>query len=52
MRLFLSSYKLGNKPDELLALVGNNKRTAIIMNSQDAKTPESRAERYSRKLTP
>ena len=50
MRLFLSSYKLGNKPDELLALVGNNKRTAIIMNSQDAKTPESRAERLQQEI--
>lgn len=50
MRLFLSSYKLGNKPDELPALVGDNKRTAIIMNSQDAKTPESRAERLQQEI--
>ncbi len=50
MRLFLSSYKLGNKPDELPTLVGNNKRTAIIMNSQDAKTPESRTERLQQEI--
>ena len=50
MRLFLSSYGLGNAPDELPALVGNNKRTAIIMNSQDTKTPESRAERLQREI--
>ncbi len=50
MRLFLSSYKLGSQPDELPALVGNNKRTAIIMNSQDAKTPESRAERLQQEI--
>lgn len=45
MRLYLSSYKLGNKPERLSALVGDNKRTAVIMNAQDAKTPESRTER-------
>lgn len=50
MRLFLSSYKLGNKPDELPALVDDNKRTAIIMNSQDAKTPESRTERLQQEV--
>ena len=50
MRLFLSSYGLGNAPDELSALVGDNKRTAIIMNSQDAKTPESRTERLQREI--
>lgn len=50
MRLFLSSYKLGNKPDELPTLVGDNKRTAIIMNAQDAKTPESRTERLQQEI--
>lgn len=50
MRLFLSSYKLGNKPKELPPLVGDNKRAAIIMNSQDAKTPESRAERLQQEI--
>ena len=50
MRLFLSSYKLGNKPEELPPLIGGNKRTAIIMNSQDAKTPESRAERLQQEI--
>lgn len=50
MRLFLSSYKLGNKPGQLPALVGDNNRTAIIMNSQDAKTPESRAERLQQEV--
>ena len=50
MRLFLSSYKLGSKPNELPALVGDNKRTAIIMNAQDAKTLESRAERLQQEI--
>lgn len=50
MRLFLSSYKLGNKPDELPALVGDNRQTAVIMNSQDTKTPESRIERLQQEI--
>jgi len=45
MRLYLSSYGLGNKPEEMLSLIGDNKRTAIIMNAQDNATFEARAER-------
>lgn len=50
MRLFLSSYGLGNKPEELLQLVGSNKRVAVIANALDAKTPEARAERLRREI--
>ena len=50
MRLFLSSYGLGNKPEELLLLVGSNKRVAVIANALDAKTPEARAERLHREI--
>ncbi len=50
MRLFLSSYRLGNQPDKLPALVGENKRTAIVVNAQDAKTPESRAEQVQQEI--
>jgi dipeptidase E len=35
MRLYLSSYGLGNKPDELLRLVRSNSRVAVIMNAGD-----------------
>jgi dipeptidase E len=35
MRLYLSSFRNGNKPDELLALLGNGRRTAVINNSLD-----------------
>lgn len=43
MRLYLSSYRLGNKPDELLKLVGKeNKKVAIIANASDYKTSEER----------
>ncbi len=43
MRLYLSSYKLGNFSDELLKLVGNNKRVAIIANSRDWSKDKARA---------
>jgi len=36
MRLYLSSYKLGNKPKELAVLAGSGKRAAVILNALDA----------------
>lgn len=36
MKLFLSSFQLGNFPDRLASLVGPNKKAAIIMNAGDA----------------
>jgi dipeptidase E len=35
MRLYLSSYRLGHKPEELLALLAGRKRTALIANAAD-----------------
>jgi len=35
MRLYLSSYKIGNSPDRLQKMVGKNKKTAIICNALD-----------------
>jgi len=35
MRLYLSSYKLGNFSDKLVKLVGDNQRVAVIANSRD-----------------
>lgn len=43
MRLYLSSFRNGNKPEELLKLLGNDRRTALIFNAQDWKTAEDRA---------
>ena len=43
MKLYLSSFRNGNKPDELLALLGKGRRTALILNAQDWKTEEDRA---------
>ncbi len=50
MRLYLSSYGLGNQPGEMMPLIGDNKRTAIIMNAQDNALPEARAERLQREI--
>lgn len=50
MRLYLSSYGLGNKPEEMLSLIGDNKRTAIITNAKDYALPEARAERLQREI--
>ena len=36
MRLYLSSYQVGNKPEELANLIGTNKRAAVIVNASDA----------------
>lgn len=35
MKLYLSSYFLGNQPEHLAALVGDNKKVGIIMNAAD-----------------
>jgi dipeptidase E len=50
MKLYLSSYKLGNKPEELAKLVGDNKRTAIILNAQDLVLPERRSMRLQEEI--
>jgi dipeptidase E len=50
MRLYLSSYGLGNNPEEMMPLIGDNKRTAIIMNAQDNVLPEARSERLQREI--
>src|SRR5579859_878411 len=43
MKLYLSSYGLGNRPKEFANLVGPNKRTAVIANAWDLSTPEERS---------
>ncbi len=42
MRLYLSSFRNGNKPEELLRLLGNGRKTALIFNAQDWKSDEDR----------
>lgn len=45
MRLYLSSYGLGNQPHALVDLLGANKRAAIISNAGDYHTETEIAER-------
>jgi dipeptidase E len=42
MRLYLSSFDLGDRPEELVALAGSARRAAIIVNALDHR-PEGRA---------
>lgn len=51
MNLYLSSYKLGEHPDKLLEMVGNNRRTAVICNAIDYRTGQERADRDAKELT-
>ncbi|MDQ2973304.1 MAG: Type 1 glutamine amidotransferase-like domain-containing protein [bacterium] len=50
MRLFLSSYRVGNNPNKLVELVGNNKRVAMIANAQDYKSSVERNEKVAAEL--
>jgi dipeptidase E len=43
MRLYLSSFRIGNKPEELLRLLGDGRRTALMMNALDFLDPSTRA---------
>jgi dipeptidase E len=43
MRMYLSSFRLGNKPEALVDLVGSDRRAAIVMTALD-NFPEHRAE--------
>jgi len=50
MRLYLSSFRLGDCPDELLRLCGNGRRAAIIANGMDAQDAASRAAGVAREV--
>ncbi len=39
MRLYLSSYRIGDRAGALLALLGNGKRAAVVSNAKDAVSP-------------
>jgi dipeptidase E len=43
MRLYLSSYRLGNKPGKLAGLFTGDKKVGIILNARDASTSRVRA---------
>jgi dipeptidase E len=44
MRLYLSSFRMGNQPQELLPLVDNGRRVAVIANAIDVYEQRTRAE--------
>lgn len=50
MRLYLSSYGLGNNPEKLVKLVGTNARVAVIANVCDAQDVVARSERVEREI--
>ncbi|MEJ3655167.1 Type 1 glutamine amidotransferase-like domain-containing protein [Actinomycetes bacterium KLBMP 9759] len=51
MRLYLSSYRLGNRPEELLRLLPAGRRTALILNAYDDFGDEQRASSLARELS-
>lgn len=50
MKLYLSSYGIGDHPEALQKLVGSNKRAAVIVNAQDFTTEPKRAARLAFEL--
>jgi len=48
MRLYLSSFRNGNKPEELLKMLGGGKRTALICNAMDMVEETARVESNER----
>lgn len=50
MKLYLSSQKLGNYPDKLLKLIGDNKKVVVIANALDDKDLKYRRERVKREF--
>lgn len=50
MKLYLSSYQIGKDPDKLTALVGKNKRVAVICNAIDSLKGVERKDRVEREL--
>jgi dipeptidase E len=50
MRLYLSSFRLGDHPDELLRLLDGDSRAAVIANADDFKTGADRVASAEREL--
>ena len=50
MKLYLSSFRLGNKPQELIRLLGDKKRTAVIGNAQDMLPNSERTESLAQEM--
>jgi dipeptidase E len=52
VKLFLSSYELGENPEKLAKLASANKRVAVIGNASDLKTVEERIEKIAKEIDP
>ena len=50
MKLYLSSFRLGNNPERLGKLLSANKKAAVIVNAIDDETPEIRKEKLEREF--
>jgi dipeptidase E len=50
MRLYLSSFRNGNRPEELLKLLGEGRRTGLINNAQDFLSPAERSSRMNEEI--
>lgn len=50
MRLYLSSFRLGNAPERLVALVGENRRAAVILNACDTMAAADRELRVRQEI--
>jgi dipeptidase E len=50
MRLYLSSFGLGNQPHRLIALLRGGKRAGVILNAKDASSQAGRAESLAREM--
>jgi dipeptidase E len=50
MRLYLSSFRIGARPEELLKLLDGGRRTALILNADDYKGVEERAASLQREI--
>lgn len=51
MKLYLSSFRLGDHPERLVALLPGSRRVAVIANSIDTEDPGLRAEKVAAELT-
>lgn len=50
MRLYLSSFGLGNRPEELQALLRGGTRAAVVLNAKDASSQEGRQASLEREI--
>ena len=50
MRLYLSSFKIGNKPEELVRMAGPNKHVAVISNAIDFRVEPERRDRVQKEF--